>query len=119
MGSTLDYAFELELQGEGNSPGGRLLWWAYKGKTQLGLLLVPQHFFDLEATDGRQVGAFLDQAPGKHLRKEGNRIVVVLEDSVLRLAPAADELSHFILATEWKVADILDADGRSFLRIEN
>lgn len=119
MGSTLDYAFELQLQNEEMIPRGRLLWWTFRGKTQLGLVIVPQHYFDLETADGRQVGAFLDQAPGHYVEREGNRFTLILEDSILRLAPKADELAQFILATEWKIADILDAHGESVLLPKN
>lgn len=101
----LSQAFRLEPMGTTWSEEGATTWWGYAGKRYLGLVTVEQHYFDVEADD-REVGAFLDDAPGAYIEMQPGRLTLELEDSSL-LGVVPEEIRTLVVGSEWKILRVL------------
>jgi len=110
LGQAKKHAFDLQLHTQKEHPEGTLLWWSHHGVPYLGLVMTAQHYYDLEAADGRRIGNFLPQAPGNYVHLEGRSLRAEIQDSGVRGAPEGDALTRFEVGTEWKIADILSAE---------
>ncbi len=88
---------------------GVLLWWGWKQRPRIGLLMVPQHYFDLSEAGGRdrRVGDFLDQTPGEVLILEGRHLSLELDNPAVRAATRFEALGAFHLGTEWKLRQVV------------
>jgi len=84
---------------------GILIWWGVGSREVIGLLMLPQYFYDVTESDGRRSGSILSQSPNQLLQLQGQRLVLDLADSALRSLGSDSDISDFHLGTEWKIAD--------------
>ncbi|MGY8758025.1 MAG: hypothetical protein ACKVJZ_01455 [Planctomycetota bacterium] len=109
LGSTRKYAFELEVMStETLSDGKVLIWWGYNDSRIIGTVCVAQHYFSLESGEG-SFGAQIDLAPRNFIDAKGKRLIVDISDPIIRSLPDNEQLSSFTIASEWKIADFIEA----------
>ncbi|HEX9793324.1 MAG TPA: hypothetical protein VGC54_05010 [Planctomycetota bacterium] len=108
LGGAAKLAFALEaVRKEDFGPDQVLVWWAAAGAERVGLLMERQHFFDVETYAGRRIGAFLSAPPSEWIAKDGRRLRIDLEDSVIRTLDPAD-VRQLVLGSEWKIREVFE-----------
>ncbi|MBC8371911.1 MAG: hypothetical protein H8E25_18060 [Planctomycetes bacterium] len=107
LGSTRRYAFNLEvLSTTLMANGATLIWWGHNGKRIIGTACVAQHYFSVETTEG-QYGSLLEVAPRNFLTVDGKRMIIDLNNPIIRSLPNTESISAFEIASEWKIADFI------------
>jgi len=105
LGRISKMAWRLEpLRVERGEPG-QMVWWGYQDRELIGLLMVPQNYFDVfEENSTAPRGNLLEQHPSELIRLEGRSLHLELTDPVLR-GIAQDGIVGLEIGVEWKIAD--------------
>ncbi|RMH01188.1 MAG: hypothetical protein D6702_12005 [Planctomycetota bacterium] len=104
----------LRLEHLASTPGeeGVRTVWGLGGRPRLGLLMVPQHYFDLYDAEGPLAGRLLDRPPAAWLKAEDGTLRLEIPGALPRRFPGFAGATRFELGTEWKVRRIEALDSR-------
>ncbi|PCJ51800.1 MAG: hypothetical protein COA70_13605 [Planctomycetota bacterium] len=105
IGTTAGQAFRLKPLRVEQAEPGTLIWWGIGEREIVGLVMLPQYFYDVTESDGRRTGSILSQSPDELLQLQGRHLILDLSDSALRSLGGDPDISDFHLGTEWKIAD--------------
>lgn len=105
LGTNADQAWRLKPLRMEQAEPGTLIWWGLGEREIVGLVMLPQYFYDVTESDGRRTGSILEQSPNALLQLQDRRLVLDLSDAALRSLGADPDISDFHLGTEWKIAD--------------
>ncbi len=102
----LNRAHRLDYLGTVATEQGLLTRWGFGETPRLGLLMVPQHYFDLHGPDGPITGELLDQPPEHYLDADGRALRLEILDALPRRFRGFSETTRFELGTEWKLRSL-------------
>jgi hypothetical protein len=104
-------AMSLDYLGAEWTEDGVLTRWGTGARVRLGLVFVPQHYFDLLDEQGPRAGELLGGAPADYLESEGRTLRLEIPDALPRRFGGFDGVTRFELGTEWKLRRLVALDS--------
>lgn len=89
---------------------GILTRWGLGERARLGLVFVPQNYFDLDGPDGPIGGSLLEQPPSAYLSQRDRSLLLELPDVLPGRFPDLAGATRLELGTEWKLRRLILLD---------
>jgi hypothetical protein len=110
LGLASRLAWKLEPMRVLRGEPGQVVWWGHDGEELIGLVMMPQNYFDIYEQDSAEPrGNLLSQHPSELIQIERRDLRVELSDPLLR-GVQQDRVIGLEIGVEWKIADFMLAE---------